>query len=75
MHNYWAVTDPAMAQIQQAMFMKNISMLGSALLIAYFGSGPFSLDERIASRSAAMSKYNGKKGYAEKKKEVVHEAA
>jgi uncharacterized membrane protein YphA (DoxX/SURF4 family) len=25
-------------------FMKNIALLGSALLIAYFGSGPMSLD-------------------------------
>jgi uncharacterized membrane protein YphA (DoxX/SURF4 family) len=25
-------------------FMKNIALLGSALLIGYFGSGPMSLD-------------------------------
>jgi len=25
-HNFWAVKDPAMAQIQFAMFMKNVSM-------------------------------------------------
>ena len=47
MHNFWAVTDPSMAQMQQIMFIKNISMLGGALLIAYFGSGPLSLDARI----------------------------
>jgi hypothetical protein len=29
---------------QQAMFIKNRSMLGVALLIAYFGAGPMSLD-------------------------------
>jgi uncharacterized membrane protein YphA (DoxX/SURF4 family) len=28
------------------MFMKNISMLGGALLISRFGAGPFSLDAR-----------------------------
>jgi putative oxidoreductase len=28
------------------MFMKNVSMLGGALLIAYFGAGPFSFDAR-----------------------------
>jgi len=44
MHNFWAIPDPAMAQMQQIMFMKNISMLGAALLIAHFGSGPLSLD-------------------------------
>jgi putative oxidoreductase len=46
MHNFWAVTDPMMAQMQYAMFMKNVSMLGGALLIAYFGAGPLSLDAR-----------------------------
>jgi len=44
MHAFWKVTDPTMAQMQQIMFMKNVSMLGAALLIAHFGSGPLSLD-------------------------------
>ena len=44
MHNFWAITDPMAAQMQYLMFMKNLSMLGAALLIAYFGSGPLSLD-------------------------------
>jgi len=48
MHNFWAMPDPAMAQMQQIMFMKNISMLGAALLIAHFGSGPLSMDSRNA---------------------------
>jgi putative oxidoreductase len=39
MHDFWAMTDPNMAQMQQIMFMKNLSMLGGALLIAHFGSG------------------------------------
>jgi putative oxidoreductase len=46
MHNFWAVQDPMMAQLQQAMFFKNVSMLGAALLIAHFGAGPVSLDSR-----------------------------
>jgi putative oxidoreductase len=46
MHAFWAVGDPQMAQLQQIMFMKNLSMLGGALLIAYFGAGPLSLDAR-----------------------------
>ena len=46
LHNFWAVKDPMMAQLQMAMFMKNISMLGSALLISQFGAGPLSLDAR-----------------------------
>ena len=46
MHKFWGVSDPAMAQMQMIMFMKNLSMLGGALLIAHFGAGPFSLDSR-----------------------------
>jgi putative oxidoreductase len=32
--------------MQMIMFMKNVSMLGGALLITQFGSGPLSLDAR-----------------------------
>jgi putative oxidoreductase len=46
MHKFWAVQDPMMAQMQMGMFMKNVSMLGGALLISQFGAGPFSLDAR-----------------------------
>ena len=46
MHKFWAVQDPMMAQIQMILFMKNVSMLGAALLISQFGAGPFSLDAR-----------------------------
>lgn len=48
MHAFWNVQDPTMHQVQQIMFMKNLAMLGGALLIAYFGAGPFSLDHRKA---------------------------
>jgi putative oxidoreductase len=47
MHNFWTMTDPNAAQMQQIMFMKNVSMLGAALMIAHFGSGPLSLDDRM----------------------------
>ena len=46
MHKFWTVTDPMMAQIQMVLFMKNVSMLGGALLVSQFGAGPFSLDAR-----------------------------
>lgn len=52
MHNFWSVQDPMMAQMQQAMFLKNVSMLGGALLIAYLGAGPVSLDALRAGRAA-----------------------
>jgi putative oxidoreductase len=53
MHNFWSVTDPMVAQDQMAHFMKNVSLLGSALFIFYFGSGPLSLDARERSHSAS----------------------
>ena len=46
LHNFWAVKDPMQAQMQMAMFMKNIAILGGALLLAYFGAGPYSIDNR-----------------------------
>lgn len=46
MHKFRAVTDPMMQQMQMIMFMKNVSMLGGALLISQLGSGPWSLDAR-----------------------------
>ena len=48
MHKFWTVTDPMMAQIQMILFMKNVAMLGGAVLISHFGAGPFSLDARRA---------------------------
>ncbi len=46
MHRFWGIEDPMMAQNQMAHFMKNLSMIGGALMIATLGSGPYSLDNR-----------------------------
>jgi putative oxidoreductase len=46
MHAFWGVSDPMQQQIQMIMFMKNISLIGAALLIFVSGSGPASLDDR-----------------------------
>jgi len=51
MHNFWSVNDPVVAQDQMAHFMKNVSLIGSALFMSYFGSGPLSLDARGRSYS------------------------
>ena len=45
-HRFWTVPDPMMLQRQMVMFMKNLAMLGGALLITQIGSGPWSLDSR-----------------------------
>ncbi|MGO9480449.1 MAG: DoxX family protein [Candidatus Kryptoniota bacterium] len=39
MHAFWKVQDAGMKQVQQAMFMKNISMAGAALMIMFFTYG------------------------------------
>ena len=46
MHNFWAVKEPMMAQVQLGFFVGNISRIGGAMLIAYFGAGPLSFDAR-----------------------------
>ncbi|MCP3139947.1 DoxX family protein [Pyxidicoccus xibeiensis] len=45
-HRFWLIPDAVAAQEQLIHFMKNLSMAGGALLIVYFGSGPFSLRGR-----------------------------
>jgi putative oxidoreductase len=47
MHNFWSFVDPSLIELERAMFMKNLTMLGGALLIAYFGAGPMSFDALI----------------------------
>ena len=44
MHKFWGIADPQVAQLQRVMFMKNAAIAGGALLIMYWGSGPYSLD-------------------------------
>jgi putative oxidoreductase len=44
MHAFWAAPDVATMKLQMAMFMKNVSLIGAALLITQFGAGPMSLD-------------------------------
>jgi len=46
MHPFWGIEDPIQASLQRVMFIKNISILGAALLITYFGSGPLSVDKK-----------------------------
>ncbi len=46
MHAWWNVSDPVMRAMQQGHFMKNLALIGTALLIAYWGAGPVSADLR-----------------------------
>jgi putative oxidoreductase len=57
MHAFWRLDDPVAIHVQQAMFIKNVALLGAALLVSHFGAGPFSLDareERTASAAVGM---------------------
>src|SRR5581483_11224771 len=54
MHNFWAVTDPMMHQLQMANFMKNLALIGGALTFAVRGAGAYSLDARSV-RHAGLS--------------------
>lgn len=47
MHPFWATADPLAATHQLTMFLKNLSLIGGALLITQFGAGPMSLDARL----------------------------
>ncbi len=46
MHKFWNIADPIETQMQMIMFMKNVSLIGGALIISHFGAGPVSLDAR-----------------------------
>lgn len=46
MHPFWAAPDKEAMALQLTMFMKNLSLIGGALLITQFGAGPMSLDAR-----------------------------
>jgi putative oxidoreductase len=51
MHNFWAVSDPMALQVEKAMFLKNVTMLGAALVISYFGAGPLSMDALLSRKA------------------------
>ena len=55
MHNFWAVPDPAMHQLQMIMFMKNIALIGGAMTFAVHGAGALSLDARLERGAAGSS--------------------
>ena len=44
MHRFWGLHDAQQAMLERVMFLKNVSLIGAALLLTYYGSGPVSLD-------------------------------
>ena len=47
LHKFCNFQDMGSRMVYHSMFMKNLSMIGAALMITYFGSGPFSLEHPI----------------------------
>lgn len=39
MHAFWRLADPAAVHVQQAMFVKNVAIIGGLLYVAVFGAG------------------------------------
>jgi putative oxidoreductase len=56
MHNFWSVCDPIVFQVERALFLRNITMLGGALLIEYFGADPLSLDSLLAASHTPVTR-------------------
>lgn len=47
MHAFWAYTDPMEAQNQMGHFLKNVALIGGAILLVFYGSGPVSIDHSL----------------------------
>jgi putative oxidoreductase len=59
MHNFWAVKDQMIAQVQKVMFMKDLSMLGGALLIPYLGASTLDPGPLLRARSVSVQGEQG----------------
>lgn len=44
MHRFWGIDDAAMKQNEMIAFLKNLALIGTALMVLYFGSGPYSIN-------------------------------
>jgi putative oxidoreductase len=56
MHRFWGVGDAQLAMMQRVQFLKNVGLLGGALMLAYFGAGPISVDALVGTRRRAEAR-------------------
>lgn len=49
-HQFWTIAEPMARQMELAAFLKNLSLLGGAVIITRFGAGEFSLDRFLERR-------------------------
>ncbi|RME26426.1 MAG: DoxX family protein [Deltaproteobacteria bacterium] len=47
-HNFWAIEDQMMRQMQMIMFMKNMAIMGGLLMVLGFGTGRFTIMDKFA---------------------------
>lgn len=47
-HNFWAITDQMMRQLQMISFMKNLAIMGGLLMVVGLGSGRFTIMDKFA---------------------------
>ncbi len=51
MHNFWAATDAAAFRLELILFLRNLVLLGCAVLVTAVGAGSLSLDAAMDSHS------------------------
>jgi putative oxidoreductase len=51
MHNFWSAADAAVFRLELMLFLRNVVLLGCALLVAGAGAGSLSLDAAMESRA------------------------
>jgi len=52
LHAFWRYTDPTQVHVQQAMFVKNLALLGALLLVTQLRGGPLTLQAWWSGRGA-----------------------
>lgn len=50
MHDFWNFVTPYLIRIEFDQFVKNLGLLGAALILIYFGPGPWSIDAWLKRR-------------------------
>jgi putative oxidoreductase len=50
MHDFWHFVTPYLIKLEFDQFVKNLGLIGAALILLYFGPGPISFDEKLKKR-------------------------
>jgi putative oxidoreductase len=61
-HHFWTMADPGARENEMIEFLKNISMLGGAIVILIHGAGPYSLDSKIKNNPPELQPQYANKG-------------